>query len=127
MAAISRRIVASRSRRKGVAASGQMIAAIGQGEAAALRLSNFQKLLSAAPGSHFIVWGIDGWTMRSQIFPAAVGDVSSRTAPATPGRSTKSAAPITGIQRRRSEIGTRDDAPRSAGNEAASTVTKLNP
>src|ERR1700751_2786692 len=116
MAAVSRRTVASRSRRKGVAASGQMMAAIGRGEAAALRLTNLRRLPSAVPGSHFIVWGIDGWTMRNQISLAAVDDISSRTAPEVPGISTKSAAPIAGIQRRRSEIGTRDDAPRRAGN-----------
>jgi hypothetical protein len=65
--------------------------------------------------------------MRNQIAPAAIGDISNRIAPKTLGTSTKSAAPITGIQRRRRETGTSDGTPRSAGNEAASTVKKLNP
>src|SRR5215468_9915737 len=102
------------------------MAAIERDDGAALRLSNLRRLPAAAAGSHFMVWGIEGWTTRNQILPVSIGDISRRNAPHAPGISTKSAAPIAGTQRRRPEIETEDDAPTSAGSEAASTVIKLN-
>ena len=71
--------------------------------------------------------GIEGWTMRNQISLSAIGVVCQPNRTPETGDQHKSTAAIAGAQRRRAEIGTRADVPKSAGNEAASTVRKLNP
>src|SRR6266446_3088870 len=110
-----------------MAASGQTTAVIGWGAGAALRLRSRAKFASAAFGSHFVVWEIEGCTRRSQIPVSPIGDLTSRTVPKTPATRINSIAATAGAQRLPAEIGGLGDAPSRAGSEAARTVTKLSP
>src|SRR5215469_4442190 len=54
------------------------MAAIERDDGAALKLSNLRRLFSAAAGSHFMVWGIEGWTTRNQILLVAMGEIPGK-------------------------------------------------
>ena len=81
------------------------MAAIGWGSGAVLSAMSRRKLIAAAAASHLRFSWIDGWTMRSQVAVTAVGDRSSRSAPAAAGPSSKSPAPSAGAQRRITDSG----------------------
>src|SRR5665213_818793 len=126
-AAIAARCSSSRSRKKGVAASGQITAASLWSDGAELSSIRRWKLASAAAGSHFIVSAIDGCTSRSQMPVSATGVKCSRIAPAAAGTRIRSAAAIAGAERRSGASGANDGVPSSESSDAASTVTKPTP